>query len=232
MTILLAGATGAVGSVFLPRAREAGLRVIPHVRPQTAQHHPLGHDHDALVCDLADAAKLDRAMSETSTIVCLVGTTRRRFSSGDTYVTSDLAPVEQLVASARRVPLASGSRHFVLLSSLGARQGGGYLGFKWRAEEVVRTSGLPWTIFRPSMFDDADSGATPSDGRRRHAPAVVSAAFRFVRALPGLANFADDVRPIPLTVLADAILRLTKDRAPTTSVLRGREIWSVANKVN
>src|SRR3954463_9013376 len=151
-TILVAGATGAVGTALVPRLRAAGFVVIPHVRPKTATRHPLGRDAEALVADLDNAQRLDAAMTRAEAVVCLVGTMRRRFAAGDTYESSDYLPVVQLAESARRVP-SSEPRHFVLLTALGARPGSGYLGWKFKAEEVVRQSGLPHTILRPSFLD-------------------------------------------------------------------------------
>src|SRR3954471_25018633 len=132
-TVLVAGATGAVGSALVPALRSRGLGVIPHVRPRTADKHPLGRDPEALVCDLADLVKLDAAMARARAVVCSVGTMRRRFAAGDTYQSSDYQPVVQLVESARR----RGSRFFILVSALGARAGSGSLGWKHKAEQVV-----------------------------------------------------------------------------------------------
>src|ERR1700694_4644184 len=119
MNVLVAGATGAVGTVVVPELRAAGLSVIPHVRPKTAAKHPMGKDPDALICDLSDAAALDAAMARVQAVVCLVGTMKKRFATGDTYESSDYQPVVYLVESARRA--GPDARHFVLLSSFGTR---------------------------------------------------------------------------------------------------------------
>lgn len=223
MSVLVAGATGAVGTVLVPRLRAAGLEVIPHVRPRTAGRHLLGADPGALICELSDTAALDAGMAGVQTVVCLVGTMRRRFKDGDTYESSDYQPVVQLLQAARR----SGCRHFVLLTSYGTRQGAsGYLGWKWRAEEAVRGSGLPWTILRPSALDSAGSGAQPSDGTARRPPPLMAGALRLLGALPGLRPLADDLRPIPLEVLCRAIVRLVKDGAPLGVALTGRALWA------
>jgi uncharacterized protein YbjT (DUF2867 family) len=227
-TVLVAGATGAVGSALVPALRQQGFEVIPHVRPKTAARHPLGQDPAALVCDLADAAKLDAAMARAQAVVCLAGTMRRRFAQGDTYASSDYQPVIDLVASAKRVP-SEASRHFVLLSSLGARPGAGYLGWKHKAEEVVRQSGLPFAILRPSFLDSRHAGSQPSDGAQRRPPPLVGPALRLAGKLPGLRGFSDDVRPIPVEVLCRAIARILRDRAPSASVLTGRQLWQAAS---
>jgi len=223
-TVLVAGATGAVGSVLVAHLRASGFDVIPHVRPKTADRHPLGKDPQAFVAELADAGQLDSAMTRTGSVVCLTGTMRRRFASGDTYETSDYRPVVQLVESARRVP---DKRHFVLLSSLGARPGGGYLGWKHRAEEAVRASGLPHSILRASFIDTTGSGSHPSDGTQRKPLPWVGAALRAIGLLPALRPFSEDVRPIPVGVLCAAIARILRDRAPL-GVLTGRQLWTLA----
>src|SRR4051812_4377067 len=207
-TVLVAGATGAVGSALVPALRARGFGVIPHVRPQTAEKHPLGKDPEALVCDLADAAKLDAAMDRAQAVVCSVGTMRRRFAAGDTYQSSDYRPVVQLVESARR----KGSRFFVLVSALGARPGSGYLGWKHKAEEVVRESGLPHAILRPSFLDSTKSVSRPSAGRDRAPPPLTAALLGALGRLPGLRGVSDDLRPIPVDALCAAIARLLEAR--------------------
>jgi len=226
MRALVAGATGAVGTVLVPTLRGAGLQATPHVRPKTAARHPFGKDPEALICDLADSAALDRGMAPCGTVVCLVGTMRRRFQQGDTYESSDYRPVVQLVDSAKRVP--GGPRHFVLLSALGAREGKGYLGWKWRAEEAVRHSGLPWAILRPSFLDSRGTGSAPSDGRARRPPAVVGGALRLLGSLPALRGITDDLRPLPIDVLCRAIVRVLRERSPTGAILTGRSLWQAA----
>jgi uncharacterized protein YbjT (DUF2867 family) len=218
-TVLVAGATGAVGTVLVPHLRAQGFQVIPHVRPKTAGKHPLGKDPDALICDLGEADTLDRTMARVHAVVCLVGTMRSRFAAGDTYESSDYRPVVQLVESARRVPAAE-PRYFVLLSSLGARPGSGYLGWKFKAEEVVRASGLPYAIVRPSFLDD---------GAQRRPPSLVGATLRLAGRIPGLRGFSDDVRPMPVEVLCRAVARMLKNRAPAASTVTGRQLWQAAS---
>ena len=223
ITVLVAGATGAVGSALVPHLRSSEFAVIPHVRPKTAERHPLGKDPRALVTELSDTARLDEHMAHSQAVVCSVGTMRRRFAAGDTYETSDYRPVVQLVESARRAPPPR-PRHFVLVSAFGARPGGGYLGWKHKAEEVVRASGLPHTILRPSFIDSRASGSVPSDGIERRPPPAVGPALRLLGKVPRLRGMSDDLRPIPVTILCAAIARILHDGAPL-GILTGRQIW-------
>jgi uncharacterized protein YbjT (DUF2867 family) len=223
ITVFVAGATGAVGSVLVPHLRSSGFAVIPHVRPKTAERHPLGKDPRALVAELSETALLDEHMAHSQAVVCTVGTMRRRFAAGDTYESSDYRPVVQLVESARRAPPPR-PRHFVLVSAYGARPGGGYLGWKHRAEEAVRASGLPHTILRPSFLDSRGSGSVPSDGAERKPPPALGPAMRLLGKVPPLRGLSDDLRPIPVMILSAAIARILHDGAPL-GTLTGRQIW-------
>ena len=218
-SLFIAGATGATGTVVVPKARAAGLRVIPHVRPKTAGKHPLGKDPDALICDLSDEAALDKAMAGCDAIACLVGTTRHRFAQGDSYESSDYQPVIDLIESAKRA--GGPAKYFILLSALGSRKGSGYLGWKFRAEEAVRHSGLPFTMLRPSFFDSSGTGAQPSDGKSRTPPPIYGGLMSLIGKLPGLHDFAERVRPISLDELADAIVKIAIARGPVGQVLEG-----------
>ena len=57
---------------------------------------------------------------------------------------------ENIVAVAR----AAGMKRFIHMSALGTRPNAAsrYHQSKWAAEEIVRQSGLAWTIFRPSII--------------------------------------------------------------------------------
>jgi len=226
MRIFVAGATGAVGTVLVPELRKSGIEVTPHVRPATAAKHPMGKDPEALICDLADVGKLDPAMARCDGVACLVGTMRSRFRNGDTYESSDYLPVVELVEAATRG--AKNARHFVLLSAMGARPGGGYLGWKFKAEEAVRGSGLPWTVVRPSFFDTRGTRSAPSHGEGRVPPPIVGGALRALGAIPALRGMSYDLRPIPVDVLARAIRRVFQEGQPTSATLTGRVLWPLA----
>ena len=220
MRIFVAGATGATGSVFVPLAEKRGHTLVLHVRPTTAAHHPLGRDDRAVVFDLADTTALRDAIAGCDVVVSLVGTMKKRFSTGDTYETSDIGSTRQLVYAA----LAERVSRFRLLSSYGAGGPGAYAKMKGECERIVQTAGnIRWTIFRPSALvspADVDAG----HHGRREVPGVVVAAGELLRSLPGCAAWADDVRPIPIEVVARAILS-TLESPRDGEILSGRDLW-------
>jgi uncharacterized protein YbjT (DUF2867 family) len=203
--LFVAGATGAVGSSLIPLAARAGVPLVPHVRPKSADR--LAHP-DKAALELTDPGLAD-AMRGCTTVVQLIGTMRKRFSSGDTYESSDVGTTRLLVEAAKRAEVD----HLVLLSSVGAgRPFGAYLKAKARAEALVRESGLAFTILRPSAFEDREGQAMPG--------------ARFVTSLLGLTSY----QPITLAELASTLLLVAKERAPLGVALEGTPLWEQVAK--
>lgn len=224
MRIFVAGATGATGRVFLPRAKAAGHDVVAHVRPQSAGKSPLAQDPRARIFDLADAKSTADAMSGCAAVLSFVGTMRNRFAAGDTYESSDVLSTEQLVNGAT----SAGVPRFLLLSSYGAGGMGAYLKMKARCEQIVKDSGLRWTIFRPSALVSPEGGPEGTHGTRK-VPGAASAVFGVMRGIPGLGPLADDVRPMPIEVLCDAMLRVL-EQPRDGATLEGRDLWVLGTR--
>jgi uncharacterized protein YbjT (DUF2867 family) len=199
--VFVAGSTGAVGRTVVAMAPSRGIAVVPHQRPRH------GAREGAAVFELSDTDALAATLAGCTTLMQLIGTMRKRFAAGDTYETSDIGTTRQLVEGARR---AGTIDHLILLSSVGAgKPMGAYLKAKAHAEEIVRDSGIPWTILRPSSFE----------GEGHHAP-------------PGMATFtrlfgAVRWRPIRVEQLAGALLTVAAERAPLGEALEGRSLWRV-----
>ncbi|MFZ5475473.1 MAG: NAD(P)H-binding protein [Myxococcota bacterium] len=220
MRVFVAGATGATGQVFLQHAD--GLDLVLHVRPKTAATHALGKDPRARVFDLTDAAALDAALRGCDAVLCLVGTMRKRFDTGDTYETSDVGPTRLLVEACRRV----GVPRFVLMSSFGAGGMGAYMQAKGAQERIVRDSGLAFAIFRPSAL--ASPGGAPAGHHgARDVPGFVLAAGAGLAKLPGVGPLVDDWRAMPLDVLARAFRHALAGELDG-KILSGRDIWKYA----
>jgi uncharacterized protein YbjT (DUF2867 family) len=196
--IFVAGATGAVGQVFVQQAEAAGLPVRPHVRPGSEAKL----DHPERVVLPLDGDALVDAMTGCDTVVQLIGTMRKRFHTGDTYETSDIGTTRSLVAAAQ----ATDVQHLVLLSSVGAgRPTGPYLQAKAAAEALVTSSGIPYTILRPSAFEDREGQWMPG--------------VRSMTRWLGLKRY----EPIRLDELATALVHAVQ-RGPL-GVIEGSSLW-------
>jgi uncharacterized protein YbjT (DUF2867 family) len=198
--LFIAGATGAVGRALLSLAAERQIDIVPHVRPQSAAalEHP-----KRLIIDLTDP-QLSDAIQGCTTVVQLIGTMRKRFSRGDTYESSDIGTTRLLVEASKKAEID----HFVLLSSVGAGNPfGAYLRAKAQAEQLVRESGVPCTIIRPSAFEDRPGQWMPG--------------LRAVTQALGLVRY----QPITLKELAKAILVVAATRGSIGQVLEGRSLW-------
>jgi uncharacterized protein YbjT (DUF2867 family) len=177
------------------------------------------------VFDLADAKAAEDAMAGCGAALSFVGTMKNRFAAGDTYESSDVASTEQLVGAATRAKVP----RFLLLSSYGAGGVGAYLQMKARCEQIVKEGTPKWTIFRPSALMSPEGGPEGTHGTRK-VPAVAGALFGALRKLPGLGPVADDMRPIPIEVLCDAMLRVL-EQPRDGATLQGRELWVLGTPV-
>jgi len=203
--LFVAGATGAVGGALIPLADKLGLTAVPHARPKSAAK--LTHPR-AVAFELTDSPRLVEVLRGCTTVLQLIGTMKKRFSTGDTYESSDVGTTAALVAAAKQ----AGVDHFVLLSAVGAgKPVGAYLKAKARAEALVRESGLDFTILRPSTFEDREGGSMPL-------------ARKVTRAL-GLTKY----EPISLHELAAALLHVAAERSPLGVALEGGTLWEVVS---
>ena len=205
--IFVAGANGATGRTLFGLAEGTPARalLVAHLRPATARR--LGDDAPvgSVPLDLANKDALQQVLADCTTVVQLIGTMRKRFGNGDTYETSDVATTQNLVDACRGTAVD----HFILLSSVGAnRPRGSYLQAKAKAERIVRDSGVPFTILRPSAF--------------------LGAGHSLPWGVPTLIRtFAGSrYRPIPIEDLARTILETALKRSHLEDFLEGTTLWA------
>ncbi len=146
--ILVIGGTGFVGSHLVRRMRRQGLPVRALVRnPDKAQElADLGVE--AVPGDLSDRVSLEKAVAGAERVIHLVGIIQE--APGITFKGLHVEGTRNLVEATRK----AGVRHFFYQSALGARPGAKseYHKTKWQAEELVRASGIPYTVLRPSLI--------------------------------------------------------------------------------
>ena len=163
---------------------------------------------------LAGPAPLEADMAGCDTVVHLVGIIREHPASGVTFERLHVRATRNVVAAAG----AAGVRRFLHMSALGARAGARarYHQTKWAAEDVVRTSGLAWTIFRPSVIYGVGDG-------------FVSMLARLVRRLPIVPVIGDGhqrLQPVPVEHVAAGFARAVKSEGSVkqTYAVTGAEV--------
>ncbi len=235
LRFFVAGATGYVGNAVVREGLARGVQVCAHVRPDSpaldAWYERFLESGATVDCSAWSAAALSAAFEERlpTHVFFLVGTTRARMRSkpalAESYASVDLALLERLLAAARSLLHAP---RFVYLSSLGAGPGarGDYLRTRTQAEEAVRTSGLPWTIARPSVI----TGPDRADSRplERLAGSLFAGAARAGGLLLGGA-FRDRWRPTDASELAHGLVRAALAHTTIDRVLLPEELrWRTA----
>lgn len=147
--LLLTGATGLLGSALLPRLVAPDGPGMP-VRALVRDPRRLGADRvrvQIALGDLADPPSFRNALRGVTTVVHLAATIRDQ-PRGSIEELNGIA-TWRLVQAAER----AGVQRFVFFSALGARSHDRtrFLRAKALAEEAVRQSAMPYTIFAPSI---------------------------------------------------------------------------------
>ncbi len=191
----MAGGTGFIGSAIVRRALEAGYRVACLSRGVQPAHHPRG----VLVfkVDLVRPQGLERALAGVDVVVHAVGILREGRSQ--TFERVHVGGTANLLDACRRAGVAK----LVYLSSLGAHLGrrNAYLRTKAEAERLIEYSGIPYTIFRPSLVFGAN------DRLVTHVRRLV----RVARVVPILTTGHTLVQPIWVEDVATAVVRSLDD---------------------
>jgi uncharacterized protein YbjT (DUF2867 family) len=157
-TVAVAGGTGFVGGSI---ARELVARGYPVV--VLSQRRPAGAapaeggagEVEVRPADVTRPETLARVLSGVETLVISLAFRNSPIEAprrGQTFEKVDAGGTEALVAAARA---AATVRRLVYISGAGASRDPGarhWFRAKWRAEEAIRGSGIPFTILRPSWI--------------------------------------------------------------------------------
>jgi NADH dehydrogenase len=145
MKIAITGGTGFIGKHLFERLSSEG-----HDLVLLSRHERLGTIRDNTVhaiSDLSDQSVLTRSFSGCDAVAHCAGINREIQSQ--TFTRVHVEGTRNVVQAAR----AAGVKKIVLMSFLRARPncGSPYHESKWAAEEIVRKSGLDFTIIRAGM---------------------------------------------------------------------------------
>jgi len=145
--ILVAGGTGTLGTRLVPRLAEAGHVVRVLTRDPARARHLAGLRVEVVRGDVRDPAQVAQAVRGAGMVISavhgFVGPGRV------SPATVDRAGNANLIGAAARADAA-----FILVSVAGAAPGHpiGLFRAKYAAEEMLRASGIPWTIVRATAF--------------------------------------------------------------------------------
>ena len=167
MLVLVTGATGFVGRRVVQelQAHHHDVRCLVH----TPGRERLFPDRSVEVHygSIFDRAALTEAFHHVDAVIHLVGIIR------ETRSTSFDQVHRQGLGNVIAVALEANIKHLIHVSAIGATNNPeyAYLSSKWRGEQELIGSGLPCTIFRPSvMFGEGDEFVNSLAGMLRSAP--------------------------------------------------------------
>ena len=141
MRLAVTGGTGFVGSHLIDAALAAG----HSIKALTRREQPERDGIDWVLGDLSTRDALEWLVDEADAIIHVAGTISGH--SAAEFEIGNVAGTLAMLAAAT----AGGVRRFVHVSSLAAREPklSLYGGSKYRAEQLVHSSGLDWAIVRP-----------------------------------------------------------------------------------
>lgn len=154
-TVCVTGATGFVGRHTVRALLDEGYAVRALVRsPEKAALLPDDERLTRVSGDLFGEGVLDELCRGAHALVHCVGIRREYPARGITFDRLHTKATRAAVDAAER----AGLERFVLVSALGTRPDAttGYGKSKWASEQILRSSGLDWTILRPSIVHGAD----------------------------------------------------------------------------
>jgi len=182
--IFIAGGTGFVGRNLLRSFEGEGLPIRCLVRDAGKGEWVRSLGFETVSGDITDEDSLRGVMDGVKTVVHLVGIIEEK--PGRSFQDVHVRGTENLVNEA----IAAGVGNFFYQSALGADPGSSssYLNTKARAERVVISANIPYTIFRPSLIVGPGDGFTermkqllsagpvvpvPGDGNSRFQPLYI-----------------------------------------------------------
>ena len=149
MRVAVIGGTGFVGSYLIDSLVDAGHWVSALV--QLGSENKLRHAEQVRTTtgSLRSQIALDDTCHACDAVIYNVGILRESPRLGITVEETQYLGVERAIAAAKK----AGARRFLLMSANGVKpHGTKYQETKYRAEELLRHSGLEFTIFRPSVI--------------------------------------------------------------------------------
>lgn len=159
--VLVVGATGGTGHEVVQQARAKGYAVRALVRDADKARALLGADVEFVVGDVRSGDTLERAVKGVDYVVSALGSNSRKDPTNKPEVI-DYGAVRDLATAAAKAKV----KQIVLVSSMGVTDPNAPLNkmfdnillWKFKGEEAVRASGVPYTIVRPGGLSNDAGG--------------------------------------------------------------------------
>jgi NADH dehydrogenase len=221
--VFVTGATGFVGRAVVHALRAEGHVVRCLVRRGSeADLHGFEAIERVEGDILGPSASLEAGIAGCDTVIHLVGIIREHKSRGITFDRLHRIGTNNVLAAAA----AAGARRYLHMSALGTRANARarYHQSKWAAEEAVRTSGLEWTIFRPSVIYG------PGDGFL----SLLAGMVRRLHVVPVIGDGRQRLQPVPVEHVATGFARAVRTEASVkqTYVVAGPDSVSMIELLN
>jgi NADH dehydrogenase len=146
--VLVTGASGFVGAAVVEELVSRDYAVNALIHSLELRRFP--GDVRSIKGGLFDPSALNAAVRGCDAVIHLVGIIAEDPNRGVTFQRMHVEATRRVVDAA----VAAGVQRFIHMSALGTRPNAvaEYHKTKWLGEQIVRASGLNWTIFQPSMI--------------------------------------------------------------------------------
>jgi NADH dehydrogenase len=155
--LLITGSTGYIGQYLVKQLIVQGVKPRCLVRDPKKAEHLFGVGTVELVQgDTTLPETLEAALTGVETVIhAAFMTADRKQSTGNHYAITNVDGTTNLVRAAQ----AAGVKYFLEISGLGTKpdKPGSYMQGRYLAEQVVKDSGLAWTIIQPSILFGPDA---------------------------------------------------------------------------
>lgn len=193
--VFVTGATGFVGHSLIQALRMDGHLVRCLVRPGSERDLRGVEAIERVEGNVLAPQTLEEGMDGCDAVIHLVGIIREFPARGVTFERVHVQGTLNVLDAATAI----GVRRYLHMSALGSRPGARsrYHQTKWAAEDAVRASAVPWTIFRPSIIYG------PGDG-------FVSMLAGMIGRLPAVPVIGDGrqrLQPVPVQQVAEGFAR-------------------------
>jgi nucleoside-diphosphate-sugar epimerase len=225
---LVVGATGYTGREVVRLLAEQGIQTIAHIRPDSPMRDTWQErfTKQGARCDFTpwEAEHFEQTIQtvQPTHVFSLLGTTRKRTQrerkEGARFTGYDGVDYGLSVLLLNACDALSTPPRFLYLSSLGVRAstGNAYLDARWRVEEKVRGSEIPYTIVRPCFITGKDRDENRTLER---VGSILSDGALSVLGKFGAKGLQRKFQSITGTELAAALIHLSFDSAATNQTI-------------